>query len=211
MPDSVVGLDSGNLDTDYAAESFALFGQATHELSESTRLTLQLRGEYYAVDVAADGDFYGTFDYSLGSDDTLWGGNITLEHDLSDTMLGHITLNRGYKAGGVSTPNFTGATDISYDNETLWTAEAGIRATFLDEQLETTLNFFYIYREDPNFATLKAQAASSTTSPSMVIPRNTSAWKVTRPGTFRTGHSASPGPARRRSQQLYRSRHRRLA
>jgi iron complex outermembrane recepter protein len=115
-------------------------------------LKLQLRLEYYEVDVAASGDFYGTpFDYGLDSSDTLWGGNITLEHDLSDAAQVHVALIRGYKAGGASTPNFTDARDITYDSETLWTIESGLRSSFFDDSVDASLTVFYTYREDPQF------------------------------------------------------------
>ena len=144
--------------TDFESETLALFGQATHEFSDVTRLTVQLRVEYYSVDVAADGigpdDLFAPtvpFDYDLDHSETLWGGNITLEHDLSDTMQAHVALGRGYKAGGASTPNFTGSTDISYDDETLWTVETGLRASFFEDTVDTSVTLFYIYREDPQF------------------------------------------------------------
>lgn len=145
--------DSGAIwDTDFESNSIALFGQGTHEFSSDTRLTVQLRVEYYEVDVDASGDFYGTlFDYSLDEDDTLWGGNITLEHDLDLKTQAHFTLSRGYKAGGASTPNFTGDEDITYDEETLYTVEAGVRSSFFEDKVDASLTVFYIYRDDPQF------------------------------------------------------------
>ena len=145
-------------DTDFESHSLALFSQITHNLSSSTRLTIQLRGEYYEVDVAADGigpDAYFAptvpFDYSLDNDDTLWGGNITLVHDLDERTQVHATFSRGYKAGGASTPNFTGDGDITYDEETLYTVEAGVRSSFFEDTVDASLTVFYIYRDDPQF------------------------------------------------------------
>jgi outer membrane receptor protein involved in Fe transport len=145
--------DSGAIwDTDFESESIALFGQAIHEFNDQTRLKLQLRVEHYEVDVAANGDFYSTlFDYALDSSDTLWGGNITLEHDLSAGTQTHISLIRGYKAGGASTPNFTDARDITYDSETLWTIETGVRSSFFENSVDASVTAFYTYREDPQF------------------------------------------------------------
>ncbi len=145
--------DSGAIwDTEFESESIALFGQATHEFTDATRLTVQLRLEHYQVDVAASGDFYSTlFDYALDHSDTLWGGNITLEHDLSDATQGHVSLIRGYKAGGASTPNFTDARDITYDSETLWTIESGLRTQLFENTVDASITLFYTYREDPQF------------------------------------------------------------
>jgi iron complex outermembrane receptor protein len=145
--------DSGAIwDTDFESDSIALFGQGTHEFSSDTRLTFQLRVEYYEVDVDASGDFYGTlFDYSLDEEDTLWGGNITLVHDLDSKTQAHFTLSRGYKAGGASMPNFTGNEAITYDEETLYTVEAGIRSNFFEDKVDASLTVFYIYRDEPQF------------------------------------------------------------
>ena len=145
--------DSGAIwDTDFESDSIALFGQGTNEFSSDTRLTIQIRVEYYEVDVDASGDFYGTvFDYSLDEEDNLWGGNITLEHDLDAKTQAHFTMSRGYKAGGASTPNFTGDVAITYDEETIYTVEAGIRSSFFEDKVDASLNVFYIYRDDPQF------------------------------------------------------------
>jgi outer membrane receptor protein involved in Fe transport len=145
--------DSGAIwDTDFDSESIALFGQATHNFSNDTRLRVQLRLENYQVEVAASGDFYGTlFDYALDESDTLWGGNITLEHDFTADTQGHVSLIRGYKAGGASTPNFTDARDITYDSETLWTIEGGLRSSFFENAVDASVTVFYTYREDPQF------------------------------------------------------------
>jgi outer membrane receptor protein involved in Fe transport len=151
--DSFAVWDSGAIwDTNFESESFALFGQATHELSESTRVIFQLRGEYYSVDVEASGDFYGTlFGYSLGNSDWLWGSKLILEQDLDSDKMLFASLSRGYKAGGASTPNFTGATNITYETETLWTVEGGLRSEFFDDSVSASFTAFYTYREDPQF------------------------------------------------------------
>jgi outer membrane receptor protein involved in Fe transport len=151
--DSFAVWDSGAIwDTNFESESFALFGQATHELSESTRVIFQLRGEYYSVDVEASGDFYGTlFGYSLGNSNWLWGSKLILEQDLDSDKMLFASLSRGYKAGGASTPNFTGATNITYETETLWTVEGGLRGEFFDDSVSASFTAFYTYREDPQF------------------------------------------------------------
>ena len=151
--DSFAVWESGAIwDTEYDAQSLSIYGQATHEFSEQTRIELKLRAEQFDVDVAAEGDFYGTpFGYALSFDDTLYGGSVTLAHDFSDTTLGHVSINRGYKAGGASTPNFTAATDILYDTEILWTYEAGLKMSFFEESVMAGVNVFFIDRSDAQF------------------------------------------------------------
>lgn len=146
-------VESGAIwDVDYEADSYALFGQFAHDFSERTRLIVGLRVEYYDIDVQASGDFYGTlFDDSVDESDTLFGGKITLEHDLDDTQMVFASVARGYKAGGASSPNYTASTDLAYDDETLWNFEAGLRSDWFDGQALTQVTAFYLYREDPQF------------------------------------------------------------
>ena len=135
---------------DYESDSYALFGQVAHDFSERTRLIFGLRAEYYQVDVQASGDFYGTlFDDSTDQSDPLFGGKVTLEHDLNESHMAFASVARGYKAGGASAPNYTMTTDLGYDNETLWNVELGQRSDWFDGQVVTQLTAFYLYREDP--------------------------------------------------------------
>jgi outer membrane receptor protein involved in Fe transport len=155
---SNAGWQSGLLwNTDFESKTFASFGQAIHEISETQRLTIQLRGEYYEVAVAADGfgpdqNYLPTvaFDYALDSSEFLWGGSLTYEEDLANDALSFVSLSRGYKAGGASTPNFN-KENITYKAETLWTAETGIRNVSLSEGLTGGFTFFYTHRENPQF------------------------------------------------------------
>ncbi|CAA6693209.1 MULTISPECIES: TonB-dependent receptor [unclassified Lentimonas] len=139
-------------DVDYDSESYATFGQIAHDFSEKTRLILGLRMEYYDVDVKADGDFYGSaFNDKDDVSDTLFGGKITLEHDLTKEHMLFTSIARGYKAGGASSPNYTASTDLTYDDETLWNYEAGVRSKWFDGKVVTQATAFYLYREDPQY------------------------------------------------------------
>jgi outer membrane receptor protein involved in Fe transport len=139
-------------DVDYESDSYAMFGQFGHDFNERTRLIVGLRVEYYDIDVQASGDFYGSpFDDKTDESETLFGGKITLEHDLTAAQMLFTSAARGYKAGGASAPNYTASTDLGYDDETLWNFETGLRSNWLDGQLVTQLTAFYLYREDPQY------------------------------------------------------------
>ncbi len=144
--------------TDFKSQAYAVFGQASKSISSESRLSLQLRGEYYKVRVGADGigpdlNYAPTvpFDYQLGHSEFLYGGTLSYEHDLSSTTMGFLSLSRGYKAGGASTPNFSQSTEIKYDAEILWTAEAGLRGQFFEGSILTGLTTFYTYRDKSQF------------------------------------------------------------
>lgn len=139
--------------SDYETRSYALFGQVAHDFSESTRLILGLRYEYYEIDVDSSGVSYG---FPIGGrsseSDPLFGGKITIEHDLNKNHTAFASAARGYKAGGANVAGFTLPGDpLTYDSETLWNAEVGLRSSWFDGAVTSQITAFYLYREDAQF------------------------------------------------------------
>lgn len=138
-------------DSSYESENYALFGQIAHEFSENSRLTIGLRSEYYSIDAQSEGLYYGSPLPSGDSreSDTLFGGNITFEHDLDEDHRAFATIARGYKAGGANVAAFLEEGDpLTYGDETLWNYELGVRSSWLDGMASTTLTVFYLDRSD---------------------------------------------------------------
>jgi iron complex outermembrane receptor protein len=151
--------DPGNvrgLRTNYLARNQALFGQFAHDFTERTRLLVGLRAE--RIDLAGDGTRTrfrkgpGTFDpvaaFAPRFDDTLLGGKLTLEHDLSARHLGFVSVTRGYKGGGINTDaRINPASDpLTYATEYLWNYEAGVRGNGLDGKLTGEITLFFLNR-----------------------------------------------------------------
>ncbi|WP_415909942.1 hypothetical protein [Oleiharenicola sp. Vm1] len=80
--------------------------------------------------------------------DTLFGGKITLEHDLDAHALAFASLTRGYKAGGINVDARidVGADPLTYGTETLWNWEAGLRGHWLERRLTGEVTAFYLAR-----------------------------------------------------------------
>ncbi len=140
-------------DSNYESESYALFGQMAHDLSEGTRLILGLRMEYYSIEAVSSGLYYGAPLPSGSEDesDTLFGGKLTLEHDLNDAHMLFASIARGYKAGGANVAAFLdlGAGDpLTYGDETLWNYEIGLRSEWFDGHIESQITVFYLDRSD---------------------------------------------------------------
>ena len=153
--------DPGNvrgLRTVYHAKNAALFGQIGHDFSPRTRLILGLRAESVDLDGTGTKTRYrasrGTSDPVVNTapafDDTLVGGKLTLEHDLSAQLLGFASLTRGYKAGGINVDaRIDPAIDpLTYATETLWNWEAGLRGHGLAGRLTGELTAFWLQRQD---------------------------------------------------------------
>jgi iron complex outermembrane receptor protein len=101
-------------------------------------------------------------DNSLSNNAVTWRGG--LEFDVAQDSMAFLTVNRGFKSGGV----YSGpAPDNTYQPEFLTAFEAGIRNRFLDNTLQLNLETFYWQYRDyqftfVNFATNGTQALVTT-------------------------------------------------
>ncbi len=136
--------------TDYRADNFALFGQVARDFSERTRVIVGLRGEHVEQSSRVDQDGDGATDFAPDFDDTVFGGKVTLEHDLNDRHGVFASVARGYKAGGVSVdPGIVpGADPLTFETEDLWNYEAGLRSHWLERRLSGELTCFYLDRRN---------------------------------------------------------------
>ncbi|MEM8868351.1 MAG: TonB-dependent receptor [Verrucomicrobiota bacterium] len=143
-------LVDATVNTNYEASSQAAFGQIAHDLSEKTRLVLGLRLEHYDIEVDSTGSSYGFPIAGISDQDgTLWGGKITLEHDLNDAQRLFTSFARGYKAGGANVATFADVGDpLTYEDEILYNFEVGLRSKWFGQKVATQLTFFYMERQD---------------------------------------------------------------
>lgn len=133
----------GTFKTDFESETISLYGQATHELSEDTRLTLGLRVEEYDLETEREGTSDADFN------DTLLGGKLTLEHDLNTAHTAFASIARGYKAGGANIyPFIDPAIPATYETEYLWNYELGLRSEWFDGAVTSQITLFYLDRND---------------------------------------------------------------
>ena len=141
---------SADFVSDYESESYTLFGQIAHDFSQATRLIIGLRAEYYSIDASSSGQSYGTIlEGKSDQSGPLFGGKITLEHDLNESHMAFGSIARGYKAGGANVASFTLPGDpLSYDDETLWNYEIGLRSDWFEGAVSSQITFFYLQRED---------------------------------------------------------------
>jgi len=152
-PDNIRGLR-----TRYGADNTALFGQIAHNISAQTRLVVGLRSEWVDLDGrgtktryrAARKAFDPEVTFHPVFDDALFGGKVTLEHDLNANQLVFASITRGYKAGGINIDARISppADPLTYGTETLWNYEAGLRGNWLDHALTGELTAFYLDRRD---------------------------------------------------------------
>ena len=132
--------------SDYEATSTALFGQLESAIGEATRLGIGLRIEHRStgyVDTAA---------LEAGPSETMWGGELSISHDHSDTLSSFVSLSKGYKAGGFNLGAVPpGRRD--FGEEQLWSIETGIKSSLADDALILNASLFYSRRDDQQVRT----------------------------------------------------------
>ena len=142
-----------SLDTDYTSQNLAIFGQAAHDLDDRNRIVLGLRAEHIEIDGSGEEREDGSFKKAVNEeyDDILFGGKIAYEYDLNDDVMAFVSATLGYKSGGINNDariNIAGGDPLSYDTETLWNYEIGLRGAALEDKLQGSLTAFYTMRRD---------------------------------------------------------------
>ena len=143
-------------DFDYKTNTSSIFGQIAHDFSDTTRMIIGLRYEYHKVEQTSNRvEDTGSYSGMLSDEDdenssSLWGGKLTLEHDLNDDQMLFTSFTRGYKAAGANGGVFRGENDpLTYDEETLYNFEVGLNSQWFDAAILSQITAFYLYRDDP--------------------------------------------------------------
>jgi outer membrane receptor protein involved in Fe transport len=128
-------------DSNFESVNSAVFAQFDMDLGAATRLTAGLRVEHRSA------DYDDTDGFAASLSDTLWGGELSLGHDVNDVVTAYGALSRGYKAGGFNL-GLVPDNWRFFDDEAMWTLEAGIKSAWLDGTLTLNASLFHAWRED---------------------------------------------------------------
>ena len=144
-----------NSDLPYSLQQLAFFGEVTVDIGERTHLTAG--GRYYDYDeerFISSGGLFANGD-TLVFDETSASGftpRIMAAFDLNDDVTLNAQVSQGFRLGGVNDPlnaNLCTPEDReifgsfqSYDDETLWNYEVGMKAVFNDRITFNTAIFY---------------------------------------------------------------------
>ncbi|WP_306093889.1 TonB-dependent receptor [Qipengyuania flava] len=130
-------------------QSLGLFGEAYFDLSSRTTLTAGLRYSHddktiltrqIFLNPQPDGSLpaftSGSFEKGVVT------GRLVLDHQLSDDLLGYVSLSRGYKAGGIN-PGEVGVQTSGFAPEFLNAVELGLKGATSDGTFSANLSGFY--------------------------------------------------------------------
>ena len=132
--------------SNYEATNLAAFGQYEFELSDVTRLSAGLRVERRTT------RYDDTDGLSENPSESMWGGELSLSHDHSESVTSFITLSRGYKAGGFNL-GLVPDDRREFGAEQMWSLEAGIKSSWLDHKLHINASLFQNRRDDQQVRT----------------------------------------------------------
>ena len=132
----------GDFTSDFDTTNKALYAQLDTELSESLTLVSGLRVEnrdaYYS-----DSDSVA---HSVG--ESLWGGRLALQYQITADQMIYGLVSRGYKAGGINSDPALVSEDREFDTELMWNFEAGLKGRWLEDRLQAQVAAFYQKRDD---------------------------------------------------------------
>ncbi len=133
-------------------QSYAVYGQATQDLPEHTRLTIGLRYTYeehqlnaYNTALALNGvnTRFGNTDQGAIFQKPTW--RFALDHDFTSDVLGYVSYNRGFASGLF---NALAPTTPAVQPEILDAYEVGLKSTLLARRLSVNISgFYYKYNE----------------------------------------------------------------
>ena len=128
--------------SDFETSNKALYAQLDSQLSESLTLISGLRLEN------RDATYRDSDLVAHSVDESLWGGRLALQYQVTANQMIYGLVSRGYKAGGVNSDSSLSAEDREFDTELMWNFEAGIKGRWLDDRLQTQVAAFYQKRDD---------------------------------------------------------------
>ncbi len=135
------------LDSRYRAISSAVYGEVEWAWKSATKVAAGLRLE--ERDAHYDDSDNSRFDPR----DRMWGGKLSVTHDLGETQSLWASLSRGFRAGGINIGTSVPPDRQSFDPEYLWNVEVGWRGSARSQRQSGDLNLFYTRREHQQVAT----------------------------------------------------------
>ncbi len=136
-----------DFDSQFDADTLAVFAQLDTQLTQQTVLTTGLRFENRSADYQDNGGL------DLSPDDHMVGGQISINHSLNEQQNIYATISRGYKAGGFNLSPSLPENRRAYDPEYLVNFEVGMKALLMDYRLSLNVSAFYSERKDMQVST----------------------------------------------------------
>ena len=133
---------TNNFSSNYEFKSYAVFAESEIELSEGTSLLAGVRFE------KRETNYKDSEGIEFSPSEDFWGGEISLNKDLSDNLLGYVSIARGFKAGGFNIDGTLDSDLREFNEEYLIEYETGLKGAFFGDNLQVRLAIFMDDRRD---------------------------------------------------------------
>jgi len=166
--------------SNYKATNLAAFGRLTAQLGERWEISGGLRLERWQADYK---DSFEDYVYDPGNvvsnefkpNENMWGGDINVSYQITETTRLYGLISRGYKAGGFN-PSLARLNlnpddniqpeDISYDPEYITNYEFGIKGVWADGKV---IGDFVVFRMDRDDMQVKSSAQLEPNNPNSFV------------------------------------------
>jgi len=135
------------LDSRYRATSTAVYGEIEWAWTPATKVAAGLRLE------ERDAHYDDSDNSQFDPRDRMWGGKLSVTHDLSETQNLWASLSRGFRAGGFNIGTSVPADRQSFESEYLWNMELGWKGSNRNWRQSGDVNLFFTRRENQQVAT----------------------------------------------------------
>lgn len=176
--DSIGGLETGSTGV-VVAEGWGLFGSGTYDLTDRTSLTVGARytrdnkeidfAQFDPIDLLG-----GTYEVEAEDDWNAFTPSVSLQTHFNDNVMGYVLVSQGYKSGGFNDA-LGAATTFSFDQETLWNYELGVKSMLADGRVRLNASYFHMEWDD-------IQLQEDDPSTPAFDPRTSNAGKATSEG-----------------------------
>jgi len=125
-------------------DSYAIYGQLRHQLTESLRATVGGRYTIDDKDFTMEGTVLGTSFLRTASDS--WGAftpRFVIDYVPGENTLLYVSASRGFKSGGFNTFGDVSLPVNLFNPEFVWNYEAGLKASFFERALRLGVTGFY--------------------------------------------------------------------
>ena len=128
----------------------AVFGEVTYHVSSSLRATAGLRYLTARTSLVRIGGFYFATGSPPGIEVVDHGRPVTpkfaLTYDVNEDTSTYLSASKGFRLGGPNRPlpSFCPQTPASYEADSLWNYEAGVKSRLFDDRLSFVGDVFYI-------------------------------------------------------------------
>lgn len=125
-------------DRETNGNSYAVFGQASYFLTQRINLVGGLRFEEQDME-------YENYLMDTSGDDS-WNDispKVALEYHITPDIMSYVSISKGYRSGGFNQQT-NDEQYASYDEETLWSYELGVKSAFFDRRLIVNGAVYYM-------------------------------------------------------------------